>query len=69
MLINYTDVLNLVENEKIVTVVLKESRIYNGYFISISEPNFEGDCLIELKDKKNKYVKFKLSSINIIEEQ
>jgi len=69
MLITYKDVLNLVENKKNVTVVLKESRIYNGYFISISEPNFEGDCLIELKDIKNKYIKFKLSSINILEKQ
>jgi len=69
MLINYKDVLDLVEKEKTVTVILKESRIYNGYFISITEPNFEGDCLIELKDKKNKYIKFKLSSINILEKQ
>ena len=67
MIINYNEVLDLIESENNITVVLKESRVYNGYFISISEPNFDNDCLIELKDRKNKYIKFKLSSISILE--
>ena len=67
MIITREEILNLIEKENYVTFVLNNKRIYSGFIINISTPNFENDCLIKFNDKNNKNIWFKQSSIDVVE--
>jgi len=67
MIITRNEIIDLIESENYVTVVLNNNRFYSGFFISVSDPNFDNDCLIKLRDKNKKHIKFKHSAINVVE--
>lgn len=67
MILKRKDVIIFKEQKRIITLVLKNGRNYTGNIIYISEENFDNDCIIEMLDKNNKSVTFKLSHIEVVE--